>query len=133
MITKTCCSIKVDTRVFKQEAIMKTAYLFTDNYYLRMESVDENIINIVIEAKAGIDIKDVDKHFSNELIAQMLRYQIAVGNKNIKELIIGRALYSTCIDTAAESSYDAEITSSSMYSLDDIAVDWFEINENENP
>ena len=84
-------------------------------------------IRIEIESKNDIKDENIDKRFKNELLAQMLRYQISESRKNERELIIGRALYSTCIDTA-EDINDSSDEGVFELSLDDIAVDWFEIN-----
>lgn len=73
---------------------------------------------------------NVDKDFSNELIAQMVRYDLMKSNKAIKELILGRALYSTCIDTNEPEEF-CDDDDSGEYSIDDIAVDWFE-KQNDN-
>ena len=50
--------------------------------------------------------------------------------KNLRELIVGRALYTTCIEIeedekANEKKLDENI-SNNQYKLDEIAVNWFD-------
>ena len=71
---------------------------------------------------------DIDKRFGNELIAQMVRYNLSQSNKAMKDLILGRALYSTCLDTAEPAEFHDNAVETD-YSLDNIAVDWFEVNK----
>lgn len=127
MAEKKVCSFEVDDRLFNQEAIFKTAYLFIDDYFVYMQYAREHCIKIFVEAKQGVDIANIDKRFCNELLAQMLRYRLSVENKNIKELIIGRALYSTCIETAENVENEQSVVEFPECSLEDIAVDWFEV------
>lgn len=124
------CVLKVDDRLFCGEAILKASYLFIDRYYISSAYTGEHEISIIIEAKNGSGIKNIDKEFSNELIAQMVRYNLSKSNKSMKELILGRALFSTCIDTA-EPEYQIVDLPVANYSLDDIAVDWFEVSDKE--
>lgn len=129
------CSFLIDDRVFCKAAVLKTAYLFTGEYYVHMSYQDEHSIQIVVEAKPGINIDEVDKKFGNELLAQMVRVEVSAENRAVRELVIGRALYSSYVDfggnCAAESANYTD--SIGTYSLDNIAVDWFEVNEDNDP
>lgn len=124
------CVLKVDDRLFCGEAVLKASYLFIDKYYVSSTYTDTHEISITIEPKTGSDIANVDKEFSNELIAQMVRYNLSKSNKAMKELILGRALFSTCIDTAEPESQPNDLPIRD-YSLDDIAVDWFDVYNEE--
>ena len=50
--------------------------------------------------------------------------------KNIRELILGRALYSTCIDTEKNENEEKNEmqTDDNNYNINNIAVNWFEGN-----
>lgn len=129
------CSFLIDERIFPREVLFKAAYLFTSEYYIHMSYQEEYRIQIVVEAKPGVVIDDIDKKFCNELLAQMVRYQVSNENKTLRELVVGRALYSSYIDFS-ENFVIVERNESQRenqnYSLEDIAVDWFEENEEEN-
>lgn len=123
------CIIKCDDRLFCREAVLKAAYQFLDQYYIHLSYAAEHEIAIEIKAKSGIEIDQIDSKFCNELIAQMVRYQLSASNKGMKELILGRALYSTCIDTEETNAEETSENQVEIPSLDSIAVDWFEQNE----
>lgn len=120
--------MKVDERIFCKEAVLKASYLFVDRFYVHLSYCERHHIAIELTPKPGTDSTGIDRTFENELIAQMVRYQVSQSNKDLKELILGRALYSTCLDRIQEpeSPEDDEV---SFPSLDEIAVDWFEQNE----
>lgn len=120
------CILEVDDRLFCSEAILKTSYLFIDRFFVLPSYKDDHIISISIEARDGNSIDGIDKAFGNELIAQMVRYNLSKSNKTMKELILGRALYSTCLDEAEPERFDDGVITTD-YSLDDIAVNWFDV------
>lgn len=129
------CVLKVDDRIFCREAVLKASYLFLNDYYIHLSYESEHEISVELEAKSektDVCEGDIYNRFGNELIAQMVRYQLLVSNKGIRELIIGRALYSTCLDTKSTSDWLEKDESLKLPSLDDIAVDWFEKNEKSN-
>ena len=70
--------------------------------------------------------------FYNECLRESLRYEISVETKNLRELIVGRALYTTCIeldeneDNQEQSDGPIYEDDNTEYSLEDIAVNWFE-------
>ena len=128
-MAKLACAFSVDDRLFHKTAIFKTAYLFIDRYYIHIEYTGDHIIRITAESKDGCETKNLEKEFCNELLAQMLRYQLHIENHAAKELIIGRALYSSFIETEDQDADIAQIDQGMTYSLDDIAVDWFEVYE----
>ena len=66
------CAFLIDDRIFCKAAVLKTAYLFTGQYYVHMSYQDEHHIRVVVDAKPGISIDGVDKKFGNELLAQMV-------------------------------------------------------------
>lgn len=123
---KKICVLEVDDRLFCREAVLKASYLFIDKYFILPSYKQDHTISISIEAKDGNSTDGIDKAFGNELIAQMVRYNLAKSNRTMKELILGRALYSTCLDEAEPDRFNDEIVSIE-YSLDDIAVNWFDV------
>ena len=87
---------------------------------------------IQIELKqSSADLEKLIGEFYNELLRESLRYNIAIETKNLRELIVGRALYTTCIDIDQESannedSVEIENVKVEDYSLYEIAVNWFD-------
>jgi len=119
------CVLSIDDRIYCKEVILKTAYLFVDDYYMFISYKSNHIITVSIQNKKDLPLSDIDKRFSNELIAQMVHYDLSNTNRNIKDLILGRALYSTYFDADEENIVNEKDEVSLKYSLDDIAVDWF--------
>jgi hypothetical protein len=64
-----------------------------------------------------------EKKFMNELLAQSVRHEIYCQTKNIRELMLARAVATSVI--SKENPVDEEITTSS-FSEDEILKDWFE-------
>lgn len=120
------CVLEVDDRLFCSEAVLKTSYLFIDRFFVFPSYKDDHIISISIEARDGNNLDGIDKVFGNALIAQMVRYNLSKSNKVMKELILGRALYSTCLDETEPEQFDDGVITTD-YSLDDIAVSWFDV------
>ena len=123
------CIFKCDDRLFCREAILKASYQFLDDNYIHLSYISEHEIAIELTAKPGIELDTIDSKFANELIAQMVRYHLSVSNRGIKNLILGRALYSTCIDTDDSIIEESTEDCWDLPSLDSIAIDWFEQHE----
>ena len=117
------CVFSVDDRIFPLPAILKTSYLYLDCYYLHLEYKSDHIVIIEITGKEKGSLPDtISSSFSNDLIAQVTRHYISEKEKNTRELILGRALYSTCLET--EEFIEPPVTPAPQFSLDDIAVSW---------
>ena len=92
---------------------------------MKLQANQDNLDNIIGE-------------FYNELLRESLRYNIAIETKNLRELIISRALYTTCIETEDEKeeisndNNQLEISGDEDYSLDEIAVNWFQKFDDSN-
>ncbi|AGY77735.1 hypothetical protein [Clostridium autoethanogenum] len=53
-------------------------------------------------------MKKLVGEFYNELLNQTLRIEIFKETKNIRELILGRALYNTCVEVKESNSINKE-------------------------
>lgn len=113
---------KFNRNLYSKEAMLKAAYRFTDKAYIHLDIEDEYfIVNISLKNNnTAINKND----FKNEILAQMVRLNIGNRTKNIRELIIARALSSTIIDNENDAQieeYDANI--------EEILKDWFDGDE----
>ena len=97
-----------------------------------IEENDKNfIIDFKLQDKQG-NLEKIIGEFYNECLRESLRYEISVETKNLRELIVGRALYTTCIeldeneDNQEQSDGPIYEDDNTEYSLEDIAVNWFE-------
>lgn len=129
--------IKLDKDVYPLMAIKKAVSNFFDDVYVKIEDDNKNfIINFKLQDKQG-DLEEVIDEFYNECLRESLRYEISVETKNLRELIVGRALYTTCIELDEKKDNQKQIDEpiyeeddNTEYSLEDIAVNWFKKYEN---
>lgn len=112
--------IKLTKEIYPKEAIVKASYFFTDKYYMSLDT-DEKYYYIDIGAKEDNVENNVEKEFLNEVITQTARYGVMQQTKNIRELIIGRALASTIVDDSDTGFIDDETVKS-----EDILFNWFD-------
>ena len=117
--------MKFNRELYSKVALIKAAYNFTDIAYLHLDS-DENYYYVSIEFKDdNSEISNSD--FENEMLTQSVRHEVYKQTKNIRELMLARAVATSVI---APDNHDMtnEITSDE-YTENDILKDWFLENE----
>jgi His-Xaa-Ser system protein HxsD len=86
--------LRVNKKIYNHEAILSTAYKFTDNCYVHIAFIDSNYYGVYFTSKSSnIDLASQVNDFCNELIDQQLRYNLDKSNKSIKEMIIKKAFF----------------------------------------
>ncbi|ALU37871.1 His-Xaa-Ser system protein HxsD [Clostridium autoethanogenum] len=101
----------INEEIYSLTAVMKTAYIFIEKVYIYFDYEKEKLIRVEFTPK---EIKDKDflkklvGEFYNELLNQTLRIEIFKETKNIRELILGRALYNTCVEVKESNSINKE-------------------------
>lgn len=103
----------INEKIYSLTAVMKTAYMFIDKVYIYFDYESENIIKAQFTFKEVCDkpnMENVVNEFYNELLNQCLRIRIFKDTKNIRELILGRALYNTCIENEEENQLNDEFS-----------------------
>jgi len=117
--------------IYKIKTIMKASYKFIEDFYILLDYCDENI-KVVLESKNKNDTELMKKYkgeFYNELLRQNVRYTVSKDTRNIRELLMGKALYDTCIeyeDSVAEETIEEN---SDINDNLDILVNWFDKSE----
>lgn len=119
--------------IYPLVSVKKALSNYMEEAYIKIDSNDDKLrIQIIwkenIESKEDIERK-IDE-FYNECLRESLRYSIAIETKNLRELIVGRALYTTCIEVE-KNDEDTKENVKEEYDLDEIAVNWFEKYKNE--
>jgi His-Xaa-Ser system protein HxsD len=121
--------LKFRRELYSKVALLKAAYQYTDKAYLHLDA-DENYYYVECIPKSGC-CEISENAFKNEMLAQSLRHEIYLQTKNIRELLIARALSTSLI---AETNDNSNIINSSAgdteFSEDEILKDWFEKNDN---
>lgn len=101
--------ITVDSDLYSREALFRVCYLFTDRCYLFL-SQEENspVIQVRFTRKnPDTDLNELAGEFSNELINQKVRLDVAAETKAIRELIVAQAFAEADLldGNGAEASY----------------------------
>ena len=105
--------------LYPKAAVLKAAYHFTDRAYLYIRQ-DKNNYLIDMEVKEE-QPAITEQEFKNELLSQAVRYEIYLQTKDVRRLIVQRALASTIVGEQTE-----VIEPQAAYSESDILKDWFE-------
>lgn len=120
--------IQIDEKVFPRDVVVSAAYMFLDRCYVRLERAPRRQVLVQIKGKnklSKIRLANLADEFENELLHQLIRRQVAERTDRLREVIVGRALFSA--EPAGE-PVQAEPEEDMDY-LDDplgIAVPWEE-------
>lgn len=124
-ITNNHLEIFINSKIYSPIIIKKALYNFITNRRIVMDYIDNDCIRVKLHIFKHDDVDKLLDKIYEELYNESLRYDIMIQTKEIRELIIGRALYSACIDTKVNNSIKDE-----DYNIDDIAHNWFETGGN---
>lgn len=118
-------SMKFSRELYPKVALIKAAYNYTDRAYLHLDA-DENYFYVSIKSKEpGVEIKE--EEFINEMLTQAVRHEVYSQTKNIRELLLARAMATSVIlneqDEKTEECNDDEFSESA------ILKDWFAEND----
>lgn len=116
---------KYSSDLYPREVIIKTAYSFTDKYYVHLDLVGTQY-SITVTPKSGTEDEDMIKNkLDNEIVSQIARYTVSSKTAHIRQLIMARAFSSSVIIGKADiPEYDPEYVSAA----ENILKDWFEHN-----
>jgi His-Xaa-Ser system protein HxsD len=111
--------------LYPRIALIKGAYNFTDVAYIHLDA-DQEYYYVDIEMKQGKPVIQ-EKDFVNEMLAQSVRHEIYTKTKDIRELLLARAMATTIVaDTNASQE---ELFDSDQYDESEILKDWFQEND----
>jgi His-Xaa-Ser system protein HxsD len=102
-------SMTIDLTVYSLDAVLKTCYLFLDEFYVfidHAESPDRLRIYLSAQNDAG-DFERVLGEFSNRLLWQEVRQKVADETRTIREIIVMQAFTEAGIEaqTSVEADY----------------------------
>ncbi len=99
--------IRIDLSVYPLEALFRVCYSFTDRCYIFLEEESASIIKVHFARKTeGCDLSVIVGEFSNELINQRVRFDVARETQTIRELIVAQAFAEA--DLLNESGQEAD-------------------------
>lgn len=116
--------MKFRKELYSKIALIKAAYNFSDRAYIHLDA-DGDYYYVTIEPKAGDDMVS-EQEFKNEMLTQSVRHEVYQQTKNIRELLLARAMATSVI--VDENMVD-DIQPDETFSEDDILKDWFSSNE----
>lgn len=133
-IIKNKALIELDANAYPLASVKKAMFYYIDKLYMNVEVVN-NSINVTAEKIDNkVDFENEIKEFINDCLRESLRYEISVQTKDIRELILGRALYSMCIkvddreltcNLPVEERKKVIYDESDDFDINDITVNWF--------
>ena len=107
--------------LYSKTALLKAAYNYTDRAFIHLDA-DENYYYVEFELKPGA-ISISEKDFTNEMLAQSVRHEIYLQTKNIRELLLARAM-ATSVVTNQDLGYPIQ-EQTDEFSENEILKDWF--------
>lgn len=97
--------IKIEPRIYPLEVVYGAAYGFVDKVYVDIAGNPAKQISVTLAGKENLSRKELEKlagDFRNELLNYALRREISRNNKEIREYIVSRALFSSVVPVKEE-------------------------------
>lgn len=114
---------RFDKEIYPKTALLKTAFRYTDAFYVHL-SADADQYTVTLEPKPDAPVLTL-ADFRNALLEQTVREEVAAQTKDLRFLLMARALSSSMIDTA-----EPEETAGFEGIQDEALLkDWFTQNE----
>jgi His-Xaa-Ser system protein HxsD len=89
--------VSVDPKVFSETAVLKTAYWFTDNYYLYLANNRVNgLLDVEFRLKQGDDIaklKVACGEFWNAMLDQAVRQRVLEETAPVRDTLLKKAFF----------------------------------------
>jgi His-Xaa-Ser system protein HxsD len=120
-------TFKFSKELYSKIPLLKAAYNFTNQAYVHLDCDSENYY-VQLQAKQGKELPDLEE-FENEMLMQNLRHEINEDTKNIRQLIMARAMASSVIEIPKKEIMGLENNESDSMKEDEILQDWFDQHE----
>lgn len=114
--------LKYNRELYSKIALLKAAYFFTDKSYVHLDA-DDKYYYVQLAPKSD-EQAVTEGEFTNEMLAQSVRHEIYLQTKNIRELLLARAM-STSLITGKNVVTD-DFKAKEQFSEDQILKDWFD-------
>jgi len=86
------CIISVNPKMYSLDVIYSAAYVFLDKAYVLVDGDPNEEVIVELKPKEEYDLEKLGREFNNELINYANYKDFSIKNKNIREIIIQRAL-----------------------------------------
>ena len=111
--------LKFNKELYSKTALISAAYNFTDKAYVHLDADDQKYY-VSLSGKEG-STSISEEEFLNEILTQSVRHEVYRQTKNIRELMLARAMASSVM---FEEEFD-DYEESEKYAEDEILKDWF--------
>ena len=111
ILTDESLLIRIDLGIYPLEALFRVCYSFTDRCYIFLEEESAYVIKVHFAKKTeDCELSAVAGEFSNELINQKVRLDVARETKPIRELIVAQAFAEANLlnESGQEADYQAD-------------------------
>ncbi|MBT3303699.1 hypothetical protein HN592_05185 [Candidatus Woesearchaeota archaeon] len=84
--------IKVNTSIYPLETIYSALYVFLDRAYVLLDGNPKKNVIVNLKPKCDEDLNIIGQEFNNELINYASYKEISERNKEVKKILLSRAL-----------------------------------------
>jgi His-Xaa-Ser system protein HxsD len=86
--------LKIDSKIYEQQAILNASYKFTDKCFINIELVGQYFEVYFQSQNSNVDLELIALNFGNELIDQQIRLDSGKEFKVIREELVKKAFAS---------------------------------------
>lgn len=112
--------LKFNRELYSKVALLKAAYNFTDSAYVHLDA-DKDYYYVTLESKSNEDVEK--QNFVNEMLTQSIRHEVYRQTKNIRELLLARALATSIVSKKIDDV--SALSDDDNFDENDILKDWF--------
>ena len=98
--------INVNPKLYPLEVIYSAAYVFLDKAYIFLEGDPDSKVIVELKSKLNADIEEIGREFMNELLNYAAYKKQAEKSKDIRGMIVQRALITNDIESKKEIDED---------------------------
>jgi His-Xaa-Ser system protein HxsD len=118
--------VSIDPNIFSDTAIFKTAYWFTDQYYLFLsKQIDTGLLDVEFRLKDGTSIDNLKiacGEFCNNLLDQEIRQKVLKETMVVRDTLVKKAFFEAKAPLPAKIISDESHLPSSMQSYQEDPV-----------
>lgn len=100
--------LSLDMSLYARPAVMKALYKYHDQFVISYESQGERLF-VYFETMSPLpNVEEKVSEILKELSFQMIRYDTMKRTSQVRQLLVARALYATCIEDSRTIDSDIE-------------------------
>lgn len=114
--------LKLEDKIYPIDISMRAAYNYIDRAYIFFKEKKDGFYIVEFEKKDNFNINEIVKNFKNDLLHEKVREKIAEKSKNIREIILARALHGLVLENKeiSKENNKTKLENEEMFSLEGI-------------